>query len=50
MREPGWTDAKFKVIRRPRRQRRGWRIDWGNFLIVGAISVAGLLKVLFAGP
>lgn len=43
MAEPKWTDVKFKVIRDPRPQRRPW-FDWRNFLIVGGLSLIGVLR------
>jgi hypothetical protein len=43
--EPRVIDAKFKVIRRPRGQRRFW-FDWRNFLIVGGLSAAAALRPL----
>jgi hypothetical protein len=36
-------DAKFKVIKGPR-QSRGWWFDWRNFLIVGGLSLMGVLR------
>jgi hypothetical protein len=42
--DPGVIDAKFKVIRGPRRvQRRPW-FDWRNFLIVGGLSLIPILR------
>jgi hypothetical protein len=40
-----YTDAKFKVIRQPR---RAWRIgfDWRNFAILSAIALAALARTL----
>ena len=43
MAEPEWTDAKFKVIRDRRPQRRPW-FDWRNFLIVGGLSLMGVAR------
>lgn len=45
MTDPKWTDAKFEVIRAPRRQRRAW-FDWRNFLIVGGLSLIAALRSL----
>lgn len=41
---PPVIDAKFKVIRPPRRWRIGF--DWRNFLILTAIAAVGLAKAL----
>jgi len=40
-----YTDAKFKVIRRPRRR---WRIviDWRNFLLIAAVALLAFLQAL----
>ena len=52
MAEPDWTDAKFKVIKRPPRRRvgGGWWFDWRNFLILTAIAVAAFIGRLLAAP
>lgn len=39
--EPEWTDAKFKVIRQPKRRWRVW-IDWRVVLIVAAVAASAL--------
>ena len=41
--KPDVIDAKFKVIKGPRRQRAAW-FDWQNFLIVGGLSLMGVLR------
>ncbi len=44
MRKPNdWTDAKFKVVRDPRR--KPW-FDWRNFLIVGGLGLIAALRPL----
>jgi hypothetical protein len=35
----GWTDAKFKVVRRPRGRRYLW-FDWRVFAIIAALALA----------
>lgn len=42
MRDPDVIDAKFKVVRPPRGQRRPW-FDWRNFLIVGGLSLLAVM-------
>lgn len=42
MRDRDVIDAKFKVIRDPHK-RRVW-FDWRNFLIVGGLSLMGVLR------
>ena len=37
--EPEWTDAKFKVIRQPKRRWRAW-VDWRVVAIIAALAVA----------
>jgi hypothetical protein len=49
MAEPDWTDAKFKVIRDPRPQRRSW-FDWRNFLLVAGLSLIPILRALIESP
>lgn len=48
MADPKWTDAEFTVVRGPRRQRWRW-FDWRNFLIVGGLSVAAVLREVLNG-
>lgn len=43
MRDRNVIDAKFKVIRDPRRKWRVW-FDWRNFLIVGGLSLIGVVR------
>lgn len=43
MDKPDWTDAKFKVVKPTRGQRR-WYFDWRNFLIVGGLSLAAIAR------
>lgn len=48
MNGPGYTDAKYKVIRAPR---QGWRIrfDWRNFAVLALVISGSAVRALLLG-